>query len=171
MRFDRRTILLGAGAAMLPGLASEALGQVPDRYVNLMRKLMARTWQGKSRIASDGFVGNEFVSDLTLNFQLASDWTYTGTQVESFNMEGNFYRGVSRIRGDCWVIDDKAGLAIREMRVESGTPLPSPLFWSSSRGELRFFNDGDRDGHFILKGTLTDINDGSLSRVELYDAD
>lgn len=172
MSLDRRTLVLAAGASLiLPVMPDLAIAQVQDRYVNLMRKLMAKTWFGKSRIAASGFEGNEFVSDLTWQFQVNADWTFVGSQVESFRLEGRYYQGSSAIRGHCWVINDKAGLNITGMRVESGTPLPSPLFWSSSKGELRFFNDGDREGHFILKGTMLDDNDGSQSRVELIDKD
>lgn len=172
MAIDRRMVVLGAGASALLALApTTASAQVPDRYVKLMRKLMARGWSGKSRVDAPGIEGGEFITDLSMRFELGSDWSFTGSQVESFTLDGKFYRGESSIWGNCWVIEDKASLAIRGMRPLNGTPLPSPLFWSSSKGEMRFFNDGDREGRFILKGALTDVNDGTLSRVEMYDVD
>jgi hypothetical protein len=57
------------------------------------------------------------------------------------------------------------------MKVLSGTPLPAPYEWSTSKGEFRFYNDSDRPGHFTMQGMLTDDVDRTQFRVELTDRD
>ena len=167
----RRCAILGATAASLLAPAAPAAAIVPEPYHALMRRVMGLTWAGQSRTPSNQFEGGEFVSGVGMQFRLDPDWSFEGTMFEVMKLEGSEYKGVYAITGECWVIADKAGLSIYRMKVLSGTPLPAPYEWSTSKGEFRFYNDSDRPGHFTMQGMLTDDVDRTQFRVELTDRD
>lgn len=171
MQTTRRSFVAGAAAATLLGRAAPAAAIVPESHHELMRKLMGLTWIGQSRTPSERFNGGYFVVALGFSFSLNKDWSYEGAMVEKFNLSGREYEGHSKIWGEAWVIGSDVGMSIYRSQPVQGTPLPEPMSWGTTKGDLRFYNDSARKGRFTLQGVMTNDQDGVRSTVTLIDAD
>lgn len=171
MQTSRRSFVAGAAAATLLARAAPAAAIVPEKYHDLMRRLMGLTWIGQSRTRSDQFAGGYFNVAIGFSFTLNTDWSFEGAMVEKFELSGRKYEGFSRIWGEAWVIGSDVGMSIYRSQPFKGTPLPEPMSWGTSKGDFRFYNDSNRKGRFTLQGVMTNDQDGSQSTVVLNDAD
>lgn len=165
----RRSLLAGATAAAVLAPATPALALVQERFQTLMRRVMGLSWVGQSRTGNERFEGEELVTALGMKFDLRPDWSFEGAMIEILNYNSTTYRGLFRITGECWTIGEQAGLSIYRSELVERDRLPDGLAWSSYRGELKFYNDSSREGHFTLKGILIDDVDRSEYRVRLVD--
>jgi hypothetical protein len=131
--------------------------------------LMGLHWRGKSSFKHSSFEGGLFVTRVQIDFELGADWNFVGRMTESANYEDRTYTGTATVWGNCWVNGTWVVAAITRMRHESGDPLPEGATWSTSTGDLRFRNDLDRPGHFVLMGEMRDDNDGTIYSIMMID--
>ena len=170
MLINRRRFIAGASAAGLMVQAAPAAALVQERFHTLMRHVMGLTWVGQARARDDNFEGGEVVTALGLKFGLRDDWSYEGAMMEILNYGGQHYKATFKITGECWTIGNDAGVSIYRSQLMERDPLPEGFEWNTSRGDFKFYNDSNREGHFTLQGLLTSDTDGAVSRVNLTDA-
>lgn len=172
MDISRRNALIGIGVT---GTAL-ALGASPAHAGNagpfgaVVRKALSRRWRGYMTIPTAATNQGEWISQLDLVFQLDQNFDFTGSWIESFNLDDRDYRARFEMSGWCWSRGEDVGIAIPLTRLISADTPPPNVTWGASSSELTFAMDKDRPGRYLLHGKSTG-DDGAAWKVILKDLD
>lgn len=130
------------------------------------QRIAQQTWRGSSVQRADfTTTGKAYLShDLTV--RLGAGERFTANWQTNFRLDGIDYRRTAEVYGRASASGEY--LVIEGMRSLRSDRLPSGLEWCRATGTLKFYNNADRAGGHILKGTLHDSCGGS-SDIELVD--
>lgn len=141
-----------------PAISAAAPGSVAD--------VIALNWVGYGIQSADFTEDGKVKTEQRLRMSMDSDATLHGSLSVTFTLDGSPYRATFDVSGRYLAQGGK--LSFRATGPTRSDPLPHELHWCGASGTLEIFNDTEREGHFVLKGTL-DLSCGGTIDVEFTD--
>lgn len=161
--FDRRAMLVGTGA-LLAATAMPLRAGDPGTRGDLIRRLMARPWQGRMSVTSPLTRDGTFMNKLELTFELDGNFDFTGKMTQSVYIGDTNYHAYQIIRGSVWSEGKSVGIDIVETRHYAEEDLPGSIAWGKPTMHLRFVNN-KATGRPALAGNATVDRNSSYSVV------
>jgi hypothetical protein len=139
-----------------------------DSTAQAFKHIVEKRWIGSSEQDADFTKNGKVYFSQTLSLTLNNDYTVAGIGTTTMTLDGYTYISVAEVKG--MFNPAEWTLFIKEEEYTRTDPLPKNLKWCKGWGTVGFFENAEKNGHYLLKGDMTD-ECGSTSYMELHDED